>query len=247
MKDKIYFISDVHLGLESTERELKKEQKLVSLLYAIQDSAKELYIVGDLFDYWFEYRRVLQKGFFRTFTALQDLTLSGTTVHFIIGNHDFMHRDFFAKDLGMMVHEEPVSTVIDGKRFFVAHGDGLVANDLGYRILKKIFRNKFFQFLYSLIHPDFGVWLASGSSKSSRKYTNQKNYGEQDSMFQAAKGYIEKSYDYVIFGHSHKKGVLPYKTGCYINLGSWLEQPCYGVFHDQKFEVLDWKEHVTGI
>jgi UDP-2,3-diacylglucosamine hydrolase len=247
VKDKVYFISDIHLGLESKEREAAKEQKLVELLYFMQESAKTLYIVGDLFDYWFEYRRVLQKGFFRTFTALQDLTRSGTEVHFIIGNHDFMHRDFFKKELGIIVHEDPVSVTIDGKKFFIAHGDGLVANDLGYRILKKIFRNKFFQFLYSLVHPDFGVWLASGSSKSSRKYTNTKDYGEQDSMFLAAKGYIEKTYDYVIFGHSHKKSVSPYKGGYYINLGSWLEQPCYGAFYNKKFEVLDWKENVTRI
>lgn len=241
MKDNVYFISDVHLGLESKEREAVKEQKLVDLLYAIKDKAKTLYVVGDLFDYWFEYRRVYQKGYFRTFTALQDLTRSGTEVHFIIGNHDFMHRDFFSKDLGIVVHEDPVSTVIDGKRFFIAHGDGLVANDVGYKILKKVLRNKFFQSLYSLIHPDIGIWLASGSSKSSRKYTAQKDYGEQDNMFISAQNYIEKNYDYVIFGHSHRKAVLVHKHGFYINLGSWLEEPCYGIFHNQKFEVLTWK------
>lgn len=247
MKDKVYFISDIHLGLESRQRETEKEKKLVDLLYWMHDSAKTLYIVGDLFDYWFEYRRVLQKGFFRTFTALQDLTKSGTEVHFIIGNHDFMHRDFFSVELGIHVHEKPLSETIDGKRFFIAHGDGLVANDLGYKILKKILRNHFFQFLYSLIHPDFGVWLASGSSKSSRKYTDRKDYGEQDSMFLAARKYIEKSYDYVIFGHSHKKCLASYKDGFYINLGSWLEQPCYGVFHNNTFKVLDWNDNVSAI
>ncbi len=241
MKDIVYFISDVHLGLESKARELDKEQKLVELLYAIKDSAKTLYIVGDLFDYWFEYRRVYQKGYFRTFTALQDLTRSGTEVHFIIGNHDFMHRDFFKDELGIVVHEDAVSTEIDGKRFFIAHGDGLVANDLGYKILKKVLRNKFFQSLYSLIHPDIGIWLASGSSKSSRKYTSQKDYGEQDNMFLSAQKYLENKYDYVIFGHSHRKAVLAYKNGFYINLGSWLEEPCYGIFHNLTFEVLTWK------
>ncbi len=241
MKDAYYFISDVHLGLESRGKEKEKEDKLVSLLKSMKDTAKGIYIVGDLFDYWFEYRRVIQKGHFRLFTVLKELSESGVEIKYIIGNHDFMHRDFFQNELGVEIFENPVTTEIVGKKFFLAHGDGLIANDLGYKILKSISRNKFVQFLYSLIHPDFGIWLASKSSKSSREYTGQKDYGEQDSLYFAAQNYIDNNYDYVIFGHSHRKEIRAYKNGYYINLGSWLEKPGYGIFRNNNFEVLNWK------
>ena len=134
---KYYFISDIHLGLQSPEIEKKKERLLVEFLNFCSKDAAELYIVGDLFDYWFEYRRVYQKGFFRTLTALQDLVEKGIKVHYIIGNHDFMHRDFFSKEIGTALYEDPIETVLDERKFFIAHGDGLVVNDLGYNILKK--------------------------------------------------------------------------------------------------------------
>ncbi len=241
MKDSYYFISDIHLGLETPAKEVEKENKLVSFLSSIKDEAIAIYIVGDLFDYWFEYRRVIQKGNFRLFSILKQLTDSGVEIKYIIGNHDFMHRDFFQNELGVKVFEEPLVAEINGRKFFIAHGDGLIANDFGYKVLKKILRNKFIQFLYSLLHPDFGIWLASKSSKSSREYTKQKDYGEKDSLSLSAQNYIDNNFDYVIFGHSHRKEIRTYKNGCYINLGSWLEQPCYGIFRNNNFEVLNWK------
>ena len=137
-KKKYYFISDVHLGLQSASEEKKKERLLVKFFESCSKDAKELYIVGDLFDFWFEYRRVYQKGFFRTLTALQDLTEKGIKVNYIIGNHDFMHRDFFEKEIGVALFQDPVDITLEGKKFFIAHGDGLVKNDMGYNILKKI-------------------------------------------------------------------------------------------------------------
>ena len=210
MNKKIYFISDIHLGLESKQKEAIKEKKLVAFLYSIQDTADELFIVGDLFDYWFEYKRVFQKGYFRTFTALQDLVQKGVVVHYFIGNHDFLHRDFFSSEIGANLYENGKYFTLNEKKFFIAHGDGLIANDLGYRILKKILRNKATQWMYSKIHPDLGIKIASGSSKSSRKYTTKKDYGEKDSLFEAAKSYIDNGCDYVVFGHSHRKDAKKY-------------------------------------
>ncbi len=241
LKDSYYFISDLHLGLQSPETEKRKELLLIELLKFIEPDAKELYILGDLFDYWFEYKRVLQKGFFRTLTSLHDLTSSGTDVHYLIGNHDFLHRDFFTKELGVKVYPDPISPTLEGKRFFLAHGDGLVKNDIGYKILKKFLRNKFLQKLYSLIHPDLGIWLASSSSKTSRNYTSGKNYGELDGLFEAAKEKIDNGFDYVLFGHSHERTFKEYKNGLYINLGTWLEKPCYGKFKNNKFEIIEWE------
>lgn len=234
------FISDIHLGLQSREIEKAKERKLVEFLNFAKNNCDELFIAGDLFDYWFEYRRVYQKGFFRTLTALQDLTEAGTKVHYFIGNHDFFHNGFFEKEIGLTLYQNPSEFRLNDQRFFIGHGDGLVKNDLGYNILKKILRSRLTQFLYSLIHPDLGVALASHTSKSSRDYTSKKDYGEKDGLFEAARKKIDEGYDYVLFGHLHSRQFQKYKNGYYINLGSWISEPCYGKFTD-KFEIIDIK------
>jgi UDP-2,3-diacylglucosamine hydrolase len=230
------FISDIHLGLQSKEIEDKKERLLVKFLNFAKDNCDELFIVGDLFDYWFEYKRVYQKGFFRTLTTLQDLTENGIKVHYFIGNHDFFHKDFFEKEIGVILYHQGREFILNGKKFFIGHGDGLVKNDLGYNILKMILRNKFIQFLYGLIHPDLGVRLARFTSKYSRDYTTKKDYGEEDGLFEAARKKIDEGNEIVIFGHLHKKCFEKYKNGDYINLGSWIDSPCYGEFKEN-FEI----------
>lgn len=241
MTKNYYFISDLHLGLESPEREKSKEKALESFLKSVKGDCEKLFILGDLFDYWFEYKRVLQKGYFRTFTALQDLKDAGTEIHYLIGNHDFLHRDFFEKEIGCKVYNEEISVNLEGKKFFLGHGDGLVSNDTGYKILKKVLRNRFTQKLYSFLHPDFGIWLASLTSKTSRDYTAKKNYGEIDGLFETAKIKIDEGYDFVIFGHSHNLSQKEHNQGMYVNLGSWLETPRVGKFSNNKFEIIDWK------
>ncbi|MCX6170956.1 MAG: UDP-2,3-diacylglucosamine diphosphatase [Ignavibacteriales bacterium] len=235
-----YFISDIHLGLRSPEVEKETEKKLVKLINHAQDSCDELFIIGDLFDYWFEYKRVIQKGFIKTLASLADFTESGKKIHYIIGNHDFLHRDFFEKEIGAVLYHDPIDIRLNGKKFFMAHGDGMVKNDLGYQILKKILRNKTLQKIYSLVHPDLGIKIASATSKSSRDYTANKNYGTVDGLFETAKTKIDSGFDYVIFGHSHNRTLEKYKEGYYINLGSWLDQPCFGKFIET-FEIIDWE------
>ena len=241
MRKNYYFVSDLHFGLLSHKEERERELSFVKFLNSIKEDAAGLFILGDLFDYWFEYKRVIQKGYHRTFTALEDLTIAGVKVHYIIGNHDFMHRDFFEKYLDIDLHQGDIETEIDNKKFFLAHGDGLVKNDYGYLILKKIFRNKFIQNIYSLIHPNLGIKIASSTSKTSRDYTGKKNYGEEDGMFEFAKTKIEDGYDFVILGHSHNREFKNYKNGYYINLGTWLSEPLYGLFSDGEFKMIDWK------
>ncbi len=241
MKNSYYFVSDLHFGLLSHEEEKERELKFVEFLYSIQDSAKELYILGDLFDYWFEYKKVMQKGYFRTFTALNDLVRSGTKIHYLIGNHDFMHRDFFEKEVGVQLYQGDINTEIDNKNFYLAHGDGLVKNDYGYLILKKVFRSKIAQNLYSLIHPNLGIKIAKGTSKTSRDYTGNKNYGEEDGLFEFSKGKIDSGFDFVILGHTHQKRIEEYKNGIYANLGTWLDEPMYGIYENGKFDIKDWK------
>ena len=238
--DKVYlFISDIHLGLQDRVEEEAKEKKLVNFLKFAETNCDELFIVGDLFDYWFEYKRVYQKGFYRTFAALKDLSERKIKLHYFIGNHDFLHRDFFEKEFDAIMYHDALSIELNEKRFFIAHGDGMVSNDTGYNILKWILRNRFFQWLYSLLHPDLGISIASRTSKSSRTYTDKKDYGEVDGLFETAKRKIDEGYEYILFGHLHKRLWMTYKYGNYINLGSWLDKPCYGIFRDQKFEVVD--------
>ena len=241
MSKTYFFISDIHLGLFTRAEERVREKLLVDFFNFAGKEADELFILGDLFDYWFEYRRVIQKDFYRTLTVLSDLVDKGVKVHYLIGNHDFLHRGFFEKNLGVKVYFNPISVSLDGKKFFLGHGDGMVNNDLGYRILKKFLRNKFLQFMFSLIHPDLGIWIASSTSKTSRKYTSNKHYGIIDGLFETAKKKIDEGYDYVLFGHSHDRAARTYKQGEYINLGTWLDQPCYGKFRGNKFEIVDWK------
>lgn len=234
------FISDLHLGLNSKDKEQAKEKKLVQFLQFAKDHCDELFIVGDLFDYWFEYKRVYQKGYYRTLTALADIAERGIKIHYFIGNHDFLHRDFFKTEFGAAMYEEGTEFSLNGKKFFIGHGDGLVKHDYGYLVLKKILRNIFFQKLYSIIHPDLGIAIASGTSKTSREYTSKKDYGEADGLLTAAKEKIKSGFDYVIFGHVHKRAFEKIEEGYYINLGSWLDVPCYGIFIENKFEIVNW-------
>ncbi len=141
------------------------------------------------------------------------------------------------------MYEDAVETELNGKKFFIGHGDGLVKNDYGYNLLKKIMRNKVIQKIYSLLHPDWGISLASNTSKKSRDYTSKKDYGEIDGLFETAKIKIDEGFDYIIFGHLHKRVYENYKNGYYINLGSWLDAPCYGIFKDNNFQIVDWNSN----
>ena len=162
---KTYFISDAHLGLGSREEEREKEQRIVKFLQSIASDAKQLFIVGDLFDSWFEYETVIPKGYHRLLTQLDDLVQKNITVHYLAGNHDYWMGNFFRDELGIHVYHDAFETIIDGKRFLIHHGDGLATNDTGYKILKKVLRNPAAIWLYKWIHPDIGIGIAKASSK----------------------------------------------------------------------------------
>jgi UDP-2,3-diacylglucosamine hydrolase len=238
---RVYFISDAHLGLGTKEHDREKESRLIEFLSFIEPKASELYIVGDLFDAWIEYRSVIPKGHHRLFTKLEDLTRKGIAVHFLVGNHDFWMRDFFEKELGVHLYREPIETVIDGKRFYIHHGDGLALNDLGYRILKKILRNPVSIWLYTWVHPDIGYGIARTTSQKSRAYTSDKDYGEADGMSQAAKARIEGGDDFVIMGHRHKPHTEQIGKGMYFNLGDWITYNTYVEAIDGKAELKTWQ------
>jgi UDP-2,3-diacylglucosamine hydrolase len=234
---KVFFISDIHLGFGTKQEDLFREKKLIEFLENIKNECSELYIVGDLFDFWFEYRRVVPKGYFKVLSKLSDFIENGIPIHYLVGNHDCLLRDYFEKEIGLKVYWNEIEREILGKKFFIHHGDGLLKNDTGYKILKAILRNKFNQWLFSLVHPDFGVWLGSVSSNKSRSYTSKKDYGKKDSLLEYATKKIEQGFDYVIFGHIHKLVKIQINSGYYINLGDWINNYSYGVFDGNEFNL----------
>ncbi len=241
---KIYFFSDAHLGLNSREEEKQKEKRIVSFLDFITPDAKEIFIVGDLFDCWIEYRKVVPKGHYRVLAKLNEITESGIDINFISGNHDFWLNTYLRDDVGLKIFYEPLEREFFGKRFYIAHGDGLSKGDTGYKIAKKILRSRFNQFLFSLIHPDIGISLAQASSRESRNHTEIKSF-VGNAMENFAGGKIAQGFDYVILGHVHK----PYekvlnvnnRSGYFFILGDWIRNNSYGVFSESGFELKFWK------
>ncbi|HRS01053.1 MAG TPA: UDP-2,3-diacylglucosamine diphosphatase [Bacteroidota bacterium] len=234
----IYFFSDVHLGFSSREIERKKEDLMLNFLDEISKDAEKIVIVGDFFDYWFDWNRTIPKDNYRTLAKLDELIQKKIEIEYLIGNHDFGHYRFFKENLGIVPIENDIERVFYNKKFYISHGDGKSYNDGGYRCMKRILRNKFNQRLYRLLHPDFSIWLASKSSKKSRGMTGVKNYGESDGMRDFAFKKIDEGFDYVIMGHRHKVEYLPYNSGIYINLGDWLElKPHYASFDGEILQL----------
>jgi UDP-2,3-diacylglucosamine hydrolase len=235
-----YFISDVHLGLESKEKELQKLQKLCAFLDVVLHNGKELFLLGDLFDVWFEYKTVIPKGHHRILTKLEDMTRAKIPVHFLVGNHDYWMGNYCRDELGINIYYEPFEKIIDGKKIYFHHGDGLALRDTGYRILKKILRNPLLISLYKLLHPDIGIALASGSSKQSRVYTTHKDYGEMDGMLLFAQQKFREGFDIVMMGHAHQSKLVNEDGHLYVNLGDWIQQCTYGEIQDGVFQLQHW-------
>jgi UDP-2,3-diacylglucosamine hydrolase len=232
----IYFLSDFHLGVPDHASSLQREKKIVAFLDKIRQDAAMVFIVGDLFDFWFEYRKVVPKGFVRILGKLAEFTDNGIPVHFFVGNHDMWMSGYFEKELDIPVYHEPREYEFNGKKFLIGHGDGLGPGDHGYKFLKKIFRNPICQFLFGLIPPYFGISLASYSSRTSRSVTggsDEKFLGEdKEWLIQYCKNVLQgKEYHYFIFGHRH----LPIEfqltdSSQYLNLGDWLRYNSYAVY-----------------
>jgi UDP-2,3-diacylglucosamine hydrolase len=238
-----YFFSDVHLGLGTKEQEKAKEDRLLSFLRGIFPTTETLFIVGDLFDFWFEYKTVIPKGYHRTLAALQEFTDSGKPVHYLAGNHDFWMNNYFTEELGIAVHMVEFEMTVEGKRIYLHHGDGLADNDLGYRLIKPVLRNRFNIWLYRWLHPDIGVTLARGSSRTSREYTSNKHYGEEEGMIREAAKRIQDGMDIVIMGHRHKPNMVKIGNGTYINLGDWIAYDTYAELSHGVIELKTWKRN----
>jgi UDP-2,3-diacylglucosamine hydrolase len=236
---KTYFFSDAHLGIGTKEEDRQKERSLIRFLDSVKRDAEQLFIVGDLFDYWFEYKTVVPKGYFRLFSKLAELSEAGIKVTYLAGNHDFWLKTYFRDELGMEVCPEPTERVIRGKRFYIHHGDGLLKKDTGYRILKRILRNRVNIFLFSLVHPDLAARIARWSSQKSRQHTSKRSF-EGDDLVEFAERKISEGFDFVLMGHNHVPCLRNIGSGVYVNLGDWITEHTYAVFDGKKISLKTW-------
>ena len=240
-----YFISDLHLGVFERTKDRKREDLFIQLLDEISNDAETIYLVGDIFDFWFEYKTVVPAYFYRTLTAIDKLKEKNIKIEYLMGNHDFGHKDFFKKEFDIDIYRDDITREISGKSFFISHGDGKAKNDFGYKVLKAVLRNPISNKLYRIIHPDIGIGVASGSSKKSRKYTDQKDFGKEDGMREFALSKLDEGFDFVIMGHRHKAEIVDHNNGRYINLGDWINEPTFGIFDGENFQLLEVKEFLN--
>ena len=241
---KIYFLSDFHLGAPNASASLQREKKIIQFLDEIKSAAAAIFIVGDLFDFWYEYKKVVPRGYVRILGKLAEITDSGIPVHFFVGNHDMWMKDYFQKEMNIPVYFEPVTFEFNGKRFLVGHGDGHGPGDRGYKFLKRIFRNKTCQWLFGLLPPAIGMGAANYFSRKSRAQTGQAEevfLGEdKEWLIIYCKGILQKEhYDYFVFGHRHLPINFNLPPGSlYINLGDWIKYNSYAVFDGVSLALL---------
>ena len=224
---KIYFASDFHLGVPTYEKSLEREHKIVKWLDSIKADAEELYLLGDVFDFWFEYRTVVPRGYVRLLGKLAELSDSGIKIHYFIGNHDMWTFDYLEKELNVIIYRAPIE---------------LGPGDHGYKFIKKVFASKVCQWLFARLHPNFGIGIANYFSKKSRiatGTTDEKFLGEEKEwlVIYSKEILAKKHFDYLIFGHRHLPLDIKIGSSRYINLGDWIQYFTYGVFDGAEFEL----------
>jgi UDP-2,3-diacylglucosamine hydrolase len=243
---KIYFASDFHFGVPNYSTSREREDLVVSWLEEIRKDAAEIYLMGDIFDFWFEYDAVIPKGFIRFQGKLADLADSGIKITFFKGNHDMWMFDYFVKELGIQIISEELILERNGMKFYLHHGDGLGPGDAKYKILKKIFRSEFCQWLFARIHPNLGLAIARKWSKHSRLQNNQKEEFqdlEKEWLVSYSKELLLKEhYDFLIFGHRHLPLDVQLGDSRYINLGEWMNFNSYAVFDGENLELRYFKK-----
>ncbi|MEO8721143.1 MAG: UDP-2,3-diacylglucosamine diphosphatase [Ginsengibacter sp.] len=244
---KIYFLSDFHLGAPNYTSSLIREKRVVKFLDEIKHDAQIIFILGDLFDFWYEYKKVVPKGFVRILGKLAELTDNGMIIYFFVGNHDMWMKGYFDKELNIEVFHEEKEFEFNGKRFLIGHGDGLGPGDQRYKMIKRVFRNKFFQSLFGTLHPSAGIGIADYFSRKSRAATgteDEKFLGEEKEwLILFAKEMLKKKHiDFFVFGHRHLPIIYKLtEESTYINLGDWIKYNSYAVF-DNDFVSLKYYE-----
>jgi UDP-2,3-diacylglucosamine hydrolase len=243
----VYFLSDFHLGAPNEVESRKREDRLVRFLQDARKDAGVIFIVGDIFDFWFEYKTVVPKGFVRILGTLAQIADEGIELHIFTGNHDLWMQDYLSKELNAKLYFEPQEFTIHNKQFLIGHGDGLGPGDNGYKRLKKIFTNPICQWLFRWLHPDAGIQLANYFSRKSRAKTGNADelfLGEDKEwliLYTKEQAKI-RAIDFFIFGHRHY--AMDFKINeksRYINLGDWIRLNTYAVFDGNELQLLTWE------
>mgnify|MGYP002847044964 CR=1 FL=1 len=240
---KIYFASDLHLGVPTYEKSMVREKHFVKWLDDVKHSAAEIYLLGDLFDFWFEYKKAVPRGYVRLLGKLAEIADSGIPIHLFTGNHDMWIFDYLPQEIGLTLYREPIQKEYNGKSFFIGHGDGLGPGDHGYKFIKKVFENPLLQWAFARLHPNFGIGVADYFSRKSRAST-----GDSDAVFLGeekewlvvfCKEILKKQhFDYFVFGHRHLPLEIELEPRSkYLNLGDWIQYFTYGVFDGEKMEL----------
>lgn len=242
-KNKIYFASDQHFGAPTAEKSKLREQKFIQWLDIVKKDAEVIFLLGDLFDFWFEYKTVVPKGFVRVLGKLAEIRDSGIPIHFFVGNHDLWMEDYFEKELNIPVYHEPKEFTFGDKTFLIGHGDGLGPGDFGYKRMKKVFTNPLCKWLFRWLHPDIGVGLATYLSVKNKLISGDEDVVflgvENEWLVQYCKEVLKsKHYNYFVFGHRHLPMTLEVgEKSEYVNLGDWISYFTYGVFDGEKMTV----------
>lgn len=244
---KIYFLSDFHLGAPDHNSSLVREKKVVAFLEHIRHSASAIFIVGDIFDFWYEYKKVVPKGYTRLLGKLAEITDSGVPVYVFVGNHDMWMSGYFEQELNIPVYHQPQTFEWNGKKFLIGHGDGLGPGDHGYKFIKKIFRNPLCQWLFGQLHPTWGIGLANYFSRKSREKTGSSDevfLGEENEwlVIYCKEVLQQVQYDYFVFGHRHLplNIALP-RNSRYFNLGDWIRNFTYASFDGTDVQLHKWE------
>ena len=242
-KTKIYFASDFHLGAPNHKKSLERERCVVSWLDEIKKDAAEIYLVGDVFDFWYEWKRAVPRGHVRILGKLAEICDSGIPVHFFTGNHDLWTFGYLKEEIGMKVYRDPIQVNLQGKDCFIGHGDGLGPGDYKYKLLKKVFTSGLCQWLFSRLHPNASFGMANYFSSKSRITNKEKDTvftsEENEWLVDYSKEILKKTHhDYFIFGHRHRPlDIKLSNTSKYINLGEWVNYNSYGVLENGLLEL----------
>ncbi|MFN8416345.1 MAG: UDP-2,3-diacylglucosamine diphosphatase [Cytophagaceae bacterium] len=242
---KIYFLSDFHLGAPNRKASLPREKKVIEFLNAIEPTAEAVFLLGDLFDFWFEYKYVIPKGFVRLQGKIAELTDKGIPVYVFTGNHDMWMFGYLEEELGVKIFREPVEFVINQKTYLIGHGDGLGPGDYFYKCMKWVFHNPFFQWIFKMVPPAIGMGIAHyWSGKSRLNNQDDRFFGEEEFLFQyCTQEETKKHRDAYIFGHRHLALDMNIKNQSrYVNIGDWIRYYTYATIDENGLELKTWEK-----
>ena len=237
MESPVYFISDAHLGIDDYAAEEARRDRLLTFLRSLRGRTRQLYIVGDLFDFWFEYRSVVPRQHYTVLHELSSLADSGTRIVYLAGNHDFWLGSFLDEQVGVETAAGPLTVTHQGRRIYIAHGHGLISGDRGYRLMSKVLHSRLSIRLFQMIHPDCGFAIGRLVSRLSRRHGSPTAWDPRKTYQELAFSLLDDGYDIVVFGHNHCPALQHKGEKVYINLGDWLQHDTYGVLKDGRMSL----------